>query len=705
MRVWNFVTLIVLGLMASVLVSPSTSAQPGWGSSEPIVTTTLISDHESVEPGQTVWLGLHQIMPEGWHTYWRNPGDAGAPVQIDWVLPDGVTLGDVQWPVPEQLPLGPIMDYGYKGELVLPIALTVSESFVGERLSLTGEASWLVCEEICIPELGSIALDLDVGTARLDGAGSADIERFLERRPDPALATETARFARLGEGVILVLEGGRFAADLNDLYIFPHDQGLIAHAASQNVSRVEQGYEVRLTADYLDAGAARGFVLSFEEMSGEGRAVEVMATYDADLESAVNVTGGGRLAANGSSVAPNLIVLFVLALGGGLILNLMPCVFPVLSIKVLHIVGSAHEHPAVLRLHGLAFLVGVIASFVGLAAILLALREFGLPLGWGFQLQVPIVVAVLVVLLFAIGLNLLGVFEIGTSLQGVGSSLADGNSVRSSFFTGVLAVVVAAPCVGPLAAGALGLALTQPAWVMLMIAAALGLGLAAPFLLFSLVPGLLRFLPRPGAWMETFKQFLAFPMFASALWLIWVLSFQSGSNGVLLVGIALVALSFAVWALKQGGVVWKGLAAVSAVILVLSTVGVARLPVAGSTQSVASGEEVWSRARVAELQSEGRAVFIDVTAAWCVTCQVNKIRVLNTQEVISAFDAAGVVRMKADWTNRNDEIAALIEEHGAAGVPLYIFYPADGGEAAILPSVLTRDEVERAIRAATGVSV
>jgi thiol:disulfide interchange protein DsbD len=696
--------LILSCLSLLALAAPAMAQQPGWASGEPIVEAQLVADVEQAGRGETFHIGVHQIMPEGWHTYWRNPGDNGLPIEIDWTVPAGVEIGEIAWPAPIDLPLtDDIMDYGYRGEVTLPMPVRLAEGFAGDSLSLRADATWLVCEDICIPEERMLELTLPVGDSAVrDEDGYWHIRTALAAVPQPDEAL-SAQLGLVSGRVVLDLSGGVLTGagdEWRNLQFYPFSAGLIRHAAPQQVQReadhvvlvTEAGYAADNKVDHARAG-----VIAYEVNTGgrwERRTAEVAPeplTRSVDLG-----------AATAPEVAPaNLAWLFILALGGGLILNLMPCVFPILSIKVLKFVQVAHDDAAQIRLQGLSFLVGVLASFIGLAAILVGLREFGLPVGWGFQLQVPVVVAILSVLLFAIGLNLLGAFEFGSRLMGVGAGLADTPGWRGAFFTGVLAVVVAAPCVGPLAAGALGLALTQPAIVVVLVAAALGMGLAAPFVLFSFFPALLRLLPRPGAWMVTFRQFLAFPMFASALWLIWVLSIQSGPAGVLLVGIAFVALAFAVWALGRKNLVWKAVAVVALAGMTASTVWVARLPAAISTESAAAEEEAWSRDRVAQLQAEGRAVFVDVTAAWCVTCQVNKIRVLNDREVQDAFDRFGVAQLRADWTNRNETIARLIYEHGQAGVPLYLLYPPGGGSARVLPTVLTKDGLIEALDRAT----
>jgi len=684
-------------------------AQPGWASNEPIVEASLVSDKAVIAPGEDFYLGLLQIIPEGWHTYWRNPGDNGLPPEMRWDVPAGVTIGANEWPAPIELPLAEtIMDYGYHDEVVLPFPIRLDADFAASELVITGHASWLVCEIICVPEERTLTLTLPVAAqSQRDETGYWYIQAALDSVPRTLPGLE----ARIGYGasaIVLELEGSGFSAatpDWHDLTFFPYDGALIQHAAEQRPERGDGLARLILTRGYQadpQRGAARGGVLRYTVGTGAGAremAVEIWADPDPDMvlpASAIAAPAGP------SAVAPGLVGLLLLAFGGGLILNLMPCVFPILSIKVLQFVEGAHDDPHRVKRHALFFLAGVILSFVALAAVLVGLREFGLPVGWGFQLQVPVVVAALTLLLFAIGLNLLGVFEIGTGLQNVGGGLSRKPGAQGAFFTGVLAVIVAAPCVGPLAAGALGLALTQPAVIVLLVAAAMGAGLAAPFVLVSFAPALQGFMPKPGRWMEQFKQFLAFPMFASVLWLSWVLVIQSGPSGLLLLGAGLLALSLAIWARKQKHLAWTIVAVLSLLAGLAATIGIARLPAATNAPSLTGSEEVWSRDRVAELRANGQPVFIDVTAAWCVTCQVNKLGALSDPAVKAAFERYGVVEMRADWTNRNDEIAALIAEHGQAGVPLYLVYPADGGPARVLPSVLTRDIVINALAEAAG---
>jgi len=702
--------LIVLICSATTVFAQTSSSQsadqPAWASGEMMVETRLISDMEVVTPGQSFYIGLHQIMPDHWHTYWRNPGDNGLAIELDWEVPDGVTIGEIAWPAPINLPVGDVMmDYGYEGEVTFPLPIHVSEDYSDTSITLKVEASWLVCEVICIPEEGKFELVLGVdGQARENSDDVWYIRAALEAVPEAAPEID-ARLSLQDGRLVLELAGGLFEdapSTWRNLGFMPFKKGLIDHFDPQFTEAEADRTLLLMTpghaADQALEKERRG-LLHYDRQTEQGW-VRTMVEIDAQLG-----TGGYDLPA--LATAPvvlqqdsNIALLMALALGGGLILNLMPCVFPVLSIKVLAVVEAAHDDPGRIRSHGLMFLAGVVLSFIALALLLLGLRDFGLPVGWGFQLQVPVVVASLALLLFAIGLNLLGAFDVGVSLQNVGGGLAEQGGAKGAFFTGMLAVVVAAPCVGPLAAGALGVALTQPPMVLISVSAMMGVGLALPFLTLSLFPSLLKFIPKPGAWMDTFKQALAFPMFASAIWMVWVLTIQSGAQGLLYIASAFLLFALAIWVRKLSGV----LAGLIAALALLGSIGaivlVARLPAASSTQTLTEGERPWSRELVEELRAEGRPVFIDVTAAWCVTCQLNKMRVIDDEAVRMAFALHNVARLRADWTNRNDEIAALIAEHGGAGVPLYILYPTGNEDAEVLPTVLTRDGLIAALEAA-----
>jgi DsbC/DsbD-like thiol-disulfide interchange protein/cytochrome c biogenesis protein CcdA len=704
------IALIVLICSATAAMAQMSSnqpaEQPAWATGEMMVETRLISDMEVVTPGQDFYVGLHQIMPDHWHTYWRNPGDNGLAIELEWDMPEGLTIGDIVWPAPINLPVGDVMmDYGYEGEITFPLPIHVDEDYADSSITLKVEASWLVCEVICIPEEGKFELVLGVDNeARVNGDDIWYIRAALEAVPEAAPEID-ATLSLEGGRLVLELDGGLFDTDPStwrNLGFMPFKKGLIDHFDPQFTEADGDNTLLLMTPGHAAEHALekeRRGLLHFDRQTENGW-VRTMVEIDA-------VLGEGGYDLPTLASAPlmmqqesNIALLLALALGGGLILNLMPCVFPVLSIKVLAVVEAAHDNPGRIRSHGLMFLAGVVLSFIALALLLLGLRDFGLPVGWGFQLQVPVVVASLALLLFAIGLNLLGAFDVGTSLQNVGGGLAKQGGAKGAFFTGMLAVVVAAPCVGPLAAGALGVALTQPPMVLISVSAMMGVGLALPFLTLSVFPSLLKFVPKPGAWMNTFKQALAFPMFASAIWMVWVLTIQSGAQGLLLISGAFLMFALAIWVRKLSG----ALAGLIALLALIGSIGavvmVARLPAASSTQTLSEGERPWSRELVNDLRAEGRPVFIDVTAAWCVTCQLNKMRVMDDEAVQMAFSLHNVARLRADWTNRNDEIAALIAEHGGAGVPLYILYPTGCGDAEVLPTVLTRDGLIESLEAA-----
>ncbi|MEE2565934.1 protein-disulfide reductase DsbD family protein [Hyphobacterium marinum] len=691
----------LLTLLTVLIAFPvQAGAQSAFLSDERMVEASLVTSRDTVQPGDRFHVGLRLEITDGWHTYWRNPGDSGEPTRIEWQLPDGFQAGEIVWPAPEVFPFGPLTNYGYAYEVVLPVEITVSPDVTPGFHTLTGSATWLVCEEICIPEGAAIEAYVTVGDApEVNRRGTALIERALSQAPGGEDGP-VAGLRRTGERLLLTVatpDDGVITGEIRNLRYFPYSGRLIDHSAEQAWALEAEGLAVDLQArdGTVDTGDGAG-VLTFEtRLDGrwQRRAIEVQPEAGARL-----FRPSGDAFARTAPVpfnAGTFAVSIVLAFLGGLVLNLMPCVFPVLSIKALGFVERAHADRSELRRHGLIFLGGVLAAFVGLAVTLVVLKSLGQPIGWGFQLQSPLIVGLLALLFSAIGFNLLGLFEVGTRLQSAGSRWANMDGDAGAFMTGLLAVVVAAPCIGPFAAGALSLALVQPAPVMIAVSAAMGLGLAAPYVLLSFQPGLLRRLPKPGMWMVRFKQVLAFPMFGAAIWLVWVASVQTGPTGLLWLLGAILALGFVVWSLGLNGMARR----VSAVLGLL--VMIAAVVMAG--QARADQEltaESWSPARVAELRAEGRPVFVEFTAAWCVSCQFNKQTTLNSRTVREAFDANGVAVLVADWTNRDDTIADAIRGHGAAGVPLYVMYPADGGEPVILPPILSTSIIVDAIGAA-----
>ncbi|GJL97435.1 MAG: thiol:disulfide interchange protein DsbD [Hyphobacterium sp.] len=659
-----------------------------------MVQSRLVADHVTVEAGTTFHVGLHMQIEPGWHTYWRNSGDSGEPTEINWRLPDGVSAGEIIWPAPSAFPFGHLMNYGYGGEVVLPVPITIADDFSGRFLELRADVNWLVCEEICIPESAELDLFLTVSTPGVvDNAGAALIGSGISRVPtDPDV---TAGISRLSQSLLLTVADPSGGAEIRNLTFFPYSDMVINHAAPQTAYIGSDGIALRLQpAPEARNGltwAPRG-VLNFDvRVDGAWRERAIVITPEPGL-TVIDVPAEAFVSDTMPVTLSALTLTILMSLLGGLILNLMPCVFPVLSIKALGFVEKAHSAPGELRRHGLLFLAGVLATFLLLAGVLLLFKALGEPVGWGFQLQNPVMVSVLSLVMFAIGLNLVGLFEVGTSLQGMGARWTNLGGDAGAFLTGFLAVVVAAPCIGPFAAGALGLAFSQPGFVLVLVSLALGLGLALPYLILSFFPSLLKWMPKPGPWMVRFKQFLAFPMFGAAIWLIWVLSIQGGPQGVLMLLIAYLAVGMMIWALKSPTLLSRALALASIGILFASMFGVSRSTLAGEYTG-----EPWSQERVDMLVAEGRPVFIDFTAAWCVSCQFNKQITLNSADVTRAFEENGVVILIADWTNRDDRIAAAIHGYGAAGIPLYVYYSPGAAEPLILPPILTPNMVVEAV--------
>ena len=632
------------------------------------VTASIISSLDRAAPGGTVWVALRTELDEGWHTYWRNPGDSGEPVQLTWLLPQGVDAGPIAWPVPYPIPTGPIVNYGFEGAPLFPVELTIPETMqTGETLSLTLDFYYLVCADICIPEEGQLSLDLDIGEPVADALWGPQIEMAVlesPRRGNIAGAAEVANdiltltFADLPEGRV------------SEAYFFPFVQGVLGHSAAQNFRPGDNGIALVTEPEFLWTNGIPDTIEGVLKYNLDGAVQSEVVTLA--THSALDIGESGQ-----AGTSMGLLAAAFGALLGGLILNLMPCVFPIISLKALSLAKSAHGDRLPARRGAWAYTLGVLLTFAVLAGVLIIFKAAGAQIGWGFQLQSPKVVGVLALLLFVIGLNLLGLFEIGSRLQGVGGGMASRGGLSGSFFTGVLAVIVATPCTAPFMAGAVGYALAQPALTTLIVFLALGFGFALPFLLLGYIPGLLAKLPKPGPWMETFRQVLAFPMFAAAIWLVWVLILQAGANGAGLLLIAMLLAGFAIWLRRRGSAILRGLAlimALGALVLPL-TLSTGAVGGAAGVTTASLKAEAWSPERVAELRAEGRPVFVDFTAAWCVTCKVNEQLVLKTERTRDLFERTNTAFLIADWTNKDAQIAAELERYGRAGVPLYLAYP------------------------------
>ena len=697
-------------LLGLLLASPAAFPLSGNVIATDNVKAHLVSEVSSIAPGQSFWVALEFSIRDGWHTYWRNPGDSGQATTLNWSLAPGFTAGEILWPAPHRFELPPLVNYGYAKHAVHLVNITAPQDLrAGGPIVLSAKASWLVCADVCIPEDAQLQLKLPVN-AQPGAADPADAALFAAARSELPGAAPAATTARIQDGRLLIALGKEWGATLpqvKSLAFFPYDEGSVEYAAPQVLTRNADGLELAMKiGDRPPQGSSvRGVLIATEQNGNDVSAVP--------LEIAAHLAGPGELAAAPGAVektAASLPVLLLFAVLGGLILNLMPCVFPVLSIKAIGLVEQAKKHPAAVRTKGLVFAAGVVSSMLCLAAILLALRAGGEQIGWGFQLQSPLFVTLLVYLLLAVGLNLSGVFEVGGGLAGVGDTLTQGDSYRASFFTGVLTTLVATPCTAPFMAFAVGAALTQPAAVALCIFAALGLGLAAPYTLLCFAPWMRRALPKPGAWMDTLKQVFAFPIYASAAWLLWVLAQQTSPIGLgaALAGAILIAL--AAWAYQKAkssssagrvaALVTATLAVLLAVILPMRFAGVAAAS-AGAAPSTARANDEWhpyDAAQVAKLNAAGRPLLVNFTASWCLTCLVNERNAFADSAVQEVFRDKGVTLMKGDWTNRDPAITQALTAFGRAGVPLYLVYNSKPGSSApvVLPQLLTASVVKSA---------
>lgn len=730
MRIWSrpFIFFLAFMLVLGVGTRSSAFAQSSDESS-PHSEGTLISETSAIPPGASVTVALHLEMEEGWHSYWKNPGDSGERTTIEWTLPEGLEAGSIQWPYPERIPFGPMVSYGYSDEVLLPVSITASDTLTpGRTVAIEGRAEWLICEEICLPAHDSVTYTLEVGDEPVPTSWSEAIAEVRSEQPR-TLDGWSVRAAQSSGSYTLALTPPKdHDPDLDGAYFFPEKQAVLDHAAPQPMSRAGDTYLFTLQqSSYAEEPVRQlqgvfvgpeGTTLTSEE---DLRAMRVDVSVDSTLSDIdVASLSAPSTGTDGSGLSLPLALLFAFA--GGLLLNLMPCVFPVISVKILGFVEEAGGDHGTIRQHGVLFGVGVLVSMWILAGVLLGIRAAGSQVGWGFQLQSPTFIALMALLFFGIGLNLLGVFEVGTRIMNWGGRLQTEATQKGNvgaFLTGVLATVVATPCTAPFMGAALGLALTLSTLGALLVFTVLGVGMATPYVGLSMMPSLLDRLPDPGAWMVTLKQFFAFPMFATAIWLVWVFGQQTGNGGVALLLFGLLLLGMAGWILHRWSTpqLSRGVTLVTRGLVTLMVVGAVAAGVigagydgaAGATSTTddggtnsSDGTTEWmeySPSTVEDLRADGRPVFVDFTAAWCLTCQVNERTVLNTDAVQQAFAERDVALVKADWTNRDPDITEALESHGRSGVPVYVLYPGDGSGPTLLPEVLTTDIVLDALEA------
>ncbi|KQT13064.1 protein-disulfide reductase [Ramlibacter sp. Leaf400] len=666
---------------------------------------------EGVAPGKPVWIGLQLAHQPEWHTYWKNSGDSGLPTQLEWTLPPGVRAGDIQWPVPVKIPIGTLANYGYEGTVLLPVPLEIAPDFkpslVAQELDVRLKANWLVCRKECIPEEGEFAIKLPIrgstaGHAQAFEAAFAAQPRPVATTPGGIIPDSTAGIA---DGALEIqVQGLPVSVRGKRLEFFPETPEVIetAGAWTQGWNGAVWTARVPLSPQRSASPGVMPVVVA-DGRQGWRAELKVVGTWPKTAAPAAvspALEEALRRNASGSALPPGpgigLLAALAGALLGGLILNLMPCVFPVLAIKMVGFAGHAGDARR-RRVAGAAYTAGVVLSFLALGGLMLGLRAAGEQLGWGFQLQSPLVVAALAALFTLLALNLSGVFEFGAMLPSSVASMEMKHPVGNAFLSGVLAVAIASPCTAPFMGASLGLAVTLPPPQALAVFAFLGLGMALPYLAASLAPAAARWLPRPGAWMDVFRRLMAFPMFATVAWLVWVLGQQSGIDGAGALLALLVAMSLLVWTLTLRGrarLALSGLAALGLVALAWAAVPqLVQLPPASQQAARSDGDwQPWSVSRVEQYVAAGQPVFVDFTAAWCVTCQYNKKTTLTDRQVLDGLRRHNVALLRADWTRRDPAITAALSALGRSGVPVYVFY-RKGSPPVVLSEVLGVEEV------------
>lgn len=708
------------------LISPVIAQQPAG---ESHVTMSILPEYGTVKPGSTVSLAIHQVMDEHWHTYWKNPGDSGEATRIRWILPEGVTVSELQWPVPERIAFGPLMNFGYNREATYIANLTIPSDYKDATLPVTADIEMLVCSDICVPETEKIDFTLNV-SQQAETATSDHPEVFEAARGKIPAQVAWQGLVEEADNALLIT----FTPDAEILPLltsakkvdfFPIEWGLIQNAAPQNLEIKDDKFTLSMPRDarsLSEVSEIKG-TLVYETSEGYRKGFDVQTpvaaiadpnidpdavlsdTPPAVMEEETSGTDAPVIATSSLSQA------LLFALFGGLILNLMPCVFPVLSMKALSLVKMSEREQSHAALYGISYTLGVLVCFGAIAGGLIVLQQAGQHIGWGFQLQNPVLVLLLAYLLFLIGLNLSGFFEFTGRLGNLGANLANKQGYAGTFFTGMLATIVATPCTAPFMGIALGYALLQPPLIALAVFLTLGLGLALPFLLLCLVPPLRKALPRPGAWMESFRQFLAFPMFASAAWLVWVYGQQVETMyGVLQALIGIVLLAFSIWIWKRAP---KGraarlfrhfLAAAFFIIAIciaamsmqkMTAIDIQPLPEENQSSALEDESIPFTQKAFNTELAGNKPIFVNMTASWCITCKVNERIALATDATRSLFKDEEVVYYKGDWTNQNPEITDFLKTHGRNGVPLYVFYGErdmttnQRPEPVVLPQLLT----------------
>ncbi len=639
-------------------------------------TSRLVADKDAITPGETLLLALEITLKDKWHTYWENPGDTGIPTRLAWELPEGFSAGKAQWPAPHRIDIAGLMNFAYEGTLRILVPVSVPAQLTASEYKFALKADWLVCMDICVPEKGEYTLTLPVG------APSADSYLQDALAALPAAFKGDATYHVMNETLTLSLPAGSLHSHHGETAeFFPLTEGMIENIAAQEVYWGDNALTLKIKRGLNHETPPLEGIVTIGE--GNERTSFTLTAQPVQASPQPDTSVQEETAPSGISLPFALL----LAFAGGLILNLMPCVLPILSLKALALVKKSAAGRRDAALHGAAYTGGVLMSFAIIAVALIALQQAGSAVGWGFQLQSPGFVTVLALITFVVGLNLSGVFNMPHLFGGAGQSLAAKGGLPGTFFTGALAVLVATPCTAPFMAPALGFALTQPPIAAFFVFQALALGFAMPLLVVSLSPALLALLPRPGAWMHSFKQLMAFPMYATSAWLVWVLTRQGGDQALAETLALLVGAAFVLWLhehLKS-----RMLNQLYQISLLVFTVFFGWLLLSGPGTLPEVAEEPFSTARISELRAMDAPVFVYATASWCITCKINENTSLRTSMVMEHFRDSGIVVMKADWTNQDKSISDYLRSFDRQGVPLYVFYPKGGKEPRILPQLLT----------------
>lgn len=657
------------------------------------VKAELISSMAEATPGSTIEVGLKLTHDPHWHTYWKATGDSGLPTEIQWTLPDGWKVGDIQWPIPKVFKLGTLINYGYDGEVLLPVQITIpADQPLNSSASLKAEVSWLMCAEQCVPGRASLSLDIKVGPKAVPSDAYDNFQETLKNVPSDSIPVT----AKIDHKKKLIELSFPDKGALENVYIFAQTADSISYGAPQEIVPTANGFSVFLQAtEFINAGDTfEGLILVNDGQVSQGGWAKNFSAPLKEASLTIPVKSEQLNLSQGS-----LLISAFFAFIGGLILNLMPCVFPVLSLKIIGIVenrGTKNLLP-----HGFGFLAGILLTMLVLSSLLIAVKSTGAMIGWGFQLQSPFFVCALAALFIVLSVNLLGFFEFSFTPQISGTAAAKKRSpFLESFLTGVLAVFVASPCTAPFMGAALGYALSASYIETLFIFLALGLGMALPWFLLTVFPWLTRWLPKPGQWMITFKKWMALPMGLTALWLLWVLSQQISILAFACICTGLLWCCAALYfygKFQFGKLSAKPVAAVLAAATLFLVGGGLTLSAISPVQETYQGADSWSPQKVDDALKQGKRVFVDFTASWCLTCQANKLAVLRTSEVQKAFKDNDFVVLEADWTNYDERITKVLEHFGRSGVPLYVVYEPDGSTE-ILPELLTQEIVLKAIK-------